>query len=145
MHALFGKAEPVPAENTWTHLLPNLAMVVARRIAFSWGTDALAGGSANHDAPEHHDPDQAAGDDFFTIVQGIRRRKLAGYIRTPENLHQLGAYVIILDRADSSLLYPLLRDPADGGDNTDKPAKLNNLELLLDPDTSKVSTARKVR
>ena len=40
-HCLFSKADPIPAESTWTHVLINFQKTILRRVAMRLGIDSF--------------------------------------------------------------------------------------------------------
>ena len=133
-NVLFGRSDPTPGESTWTHTLPNFKQTCLRAVIYGVGVDALPGpdyegASASIDASSG-----AADDNYYKVLKSVRKTKTNEYVRGPKNLRELGVYTILLDSCDSILLYPLLGDPL-----AEDPEKPRKLDLILDPEKSKVS------
>lgn len=129
-HALFGEADPVPAESRWTHLLSNFKKTLLRKLVFGFGIKAFP----NVTTPEDTKPAEgikAALDEYFKKLQGQRVANTADYYQNDMNMFQLAVYTMALECCDSLLLYPLLGDTL-----RLKPEEPPKLQKLLDKDNS---------
>lgn len=130
--ALFGSADPVPAESRWTNVLTNIKKLLLRACAKNLGVAALQFGVAAGPA-QSFEVDGDAAEDYFTMVNRSRLQKTRDYFGNPATLPELVVYAALLEVSDSHLLYPFLDDALreDGGHS--------KLELVVHPEVSKVA------
>lgn len=132
--ALFGEADPVPAESRWTHLLMNMRKTLLRRCVHGLGLDAFQfAQSGNATEPSCDIDDAAATEAYHELVNKSRLQKTQAYFANPRSMHELVVYCAILAAADENLLYPFMHDCLQ--DDTTGASKM---EMLLHPMESKV-------
>lgn len=131
--ALFGDADPIPAESRWTSALANMNKLLLRRCAANFGIAAFVFVQPSSPAPSTVEVDIAASEGYFELVNRSRIDKVRTYFADPLTMPELVVFSSILEIADSHLLYPFLDDALreDG-----RPPKL---KLLLDPHNSAVA------
>ena len=74
-----------------------------------------------------------ASEDHQSKVNTTRKARAASYLRDPRNLEELAILTLVLDVADSHLLYPMMGDGKVGGQT---PSVTCKLDMMLDPDTT---------
>lgn len=131
--ALFGEADPLPAESRWTNLLMNMQKTLLRRCAQGLGLDAFQYAPVSGAAAAMMEVDEAAMEKFYDLVNKSRLDKTRMYFAEPRTMHELVVYCVILDAADDNLLYSLMDDALH--DSGERPSKM---DLLLRPSSSKV-------
>ena len=86
--ALYGRAEPIPAESTWTHINQNFAMTVFRALVNNLGLEAMPGAVVD-DVALLLTAVAEADDEFFKVVTRIRKKENAEYLGCKRNIEEL--------------------------------------------------------
>lgn len=95
VNALFGKADPVPAESRWTHTLANFKKTLLRKVVHNVGLACFSGDGSQE--PTIHQ-----------IVHRARIAKTMSYYGDEGQMHELIVLTVLLQVVDSTLLYPFL-------------------------------------
>eukprot|EP00959_Pyramimonas_sp_CCMP1952_P377090 7898368-Pyramimonas_sp.AAC.1 len=128
---MFGTADPIPGESTWTRALPNFRRTLCRRCLFRLGLDCFA-----LQPPKDHSDfvDMSLGEaseKLRELLRGARIKKVRGYYDDDSTFHDLAVLTVSVSVFDKHLLYPLL-----GGqptqDSDDGEPKLSKVGMLVD-------------
>lgn len=133
-NAMFGEADPVPAESRRTHLLGNMQKTLLRAAVFNIGLDAFEVADTGEDDGQV-DIDADAFGGFGERARRVRSRRTIEYYGDRTNIWQLAVFVALLKAYDSLLLYPMLSDMG-GQQELNKRCKM---DLMLDSESSLVA------
>ena len=129
-HALTSRNAPLPAENTWTHVLSNFKQTLLRKGVCSIGLDCWSQGISVGNVDANIDVDGAASGDYFVKMNSVRAKRVMEYFGCPQSLQELGLFTVILDVYDRRLLHPMMAAAPDHVDLTKRDSKA---DLLVDP------------
>lgn len=137
VNALFGQADPIPAESRWTSMLANFKQTILRKLVHSAGIacfdlTADVGGSAEEGMVQ---VDGEAGESFFQFIKQTRIGRVAEYYRDGRTFNELVVISIAMGIYDGRLLYPMLGDPVG---RADKQSERRPLNKLLDKEDSAI-------
>ena len=132
VNALYGGADPCPAESTWTHLTQAFKRTLMRRLLRKVGVDAWPTPEVQpREAPAPMDEDGGATQAHAKALKNSRIGKTHNYFHNDEMMWHLGVYTMGLHYADTYYLYPLFGEarfkPRDGE------VQVSKLDLLMHP------------
>ncbi|CAK0877526.1 unnamed protein product [Prorocentrum cordatum] len=134
VHALYGSADPRPAEIRWTHSLPSFKRTLVRRILRRVGLDCFVDttkeGELDGLGGQQFGVDQEGTDAFFKHIIRVRTKKVRDYYADDRNMYKLVVFTAVLEASDGNLLYPLLGDAI-----KDKAEEKSKLDTLLGEDS----------
>ena len=140
--SMFGTADPIPGESTWTHVLPNFRRTLYRRCLFRLGLDCFT-----LQPPKDHADfvDISAGEaseKLRELLHGARIKKVRTYYDDDATFHDLAVLTVSVGIFDKHLLYPLLGDKPNEGSGDGQPT-LSKVGLLLDQRRSLIGECQK--
>lgn len=95
VNAMFGQADPIPAESRWMHLLSNMRKTLLRAIVHRVGLDCF--GCADMDADEGNiDVDADAVGGFAEKARAARSRRTKEYYNDDKNTFQLCIFACLI-------------------------------------------------
>ena len=133
MNVVCPRADPIPAESTWTHTLDSLRRLILRRLLWRLGLNWVSQHPIDDTEEARLEIDAEALGRVHDQGTATRLGRTAKYYQNDYDQDEAVILTLIIAKYDEFLLYPFMSD----GNPVDTEAT-NTLYLLLDWDTSEI-------